>query len=78
MATTRTAKPKWGSYGPLVTKWVAVEDPGSEYRPPAAVAHRMIARGYLEELRGPEGEFTGRYKLTDSGFRKARGVVHDG
>ena len=78
MAIARTAKPKWGSYGPLVTKWVAVEDPGSEYRPPAAVAHRMIARGYLEELRGPEGEFTGRYKLTDSGFRKARGVVHDG
>jgi len=74
MATIRTAKPKWGGYGPLVTKWVPVEDPGSEYRPPAVVAHRMIAKGLLEELRGPEGEFTGRYRLTDQGFRKARGV----
>ena len=54
--------------------WVSEEDPGSEYRPPAVVAHRMIAKGLLEELRGPEGEYTGRYRLTDQGFRKARGV----
>jgi hypothetical protein len=54
--------------------WKDVEDPGSEYRPPAAVAHRMMAKGLLEEVRGPEGEWTGRYRLTDVGFRKARGV----
>ena len=78
MAIARTVKPKWGSYGPLVTRWVAVEDPGSEYRPPAAVAHRMMAKGMLVEVLGPEGKWTGRYRLTDVGHRKARGVVHDG
>ena len=56
--------------------WRDVEDPGSEYRPPAAVVHRMIAKGMLAEVLGPEGEWTGRYRLTDEGFRKARGVVH--
>ena len=57
--------------------WIPEEDPGSEYRPPAAVAHRMMAKGLLVEVLGPEGEWTGRYSLTDEGFRKARGVVHD-
>ena len=56
------------------TGWIPEEDPGSEYRPPAVVAHRMIAKGLLEEIRGVEGEYTGRYRLTDAGFRKARGV----
>jgi hypothetical protein len=56
--------------------WVPAEDPGSEYRPPAAVAHRMIAKGYLEEIIDEEGGYTGRYRLTEAGFRKARGVIH--
>jgi hypothetical protein len=76
MALVKGTRRMYGSINPRKVVWKPVEDPGSDYRPPASVAHRMMAKGLLEEVLDDEGLYTGRYRLTDLGFRKARGTVH--